>query len=242
MSTLQADPDVMSTALSRLENLQPDEYIVAFGSGGKQFIGSPNGYPAYVLLVHVPLTPTNILLSAYLTEKAVEIFVNDNMKKVLWASFGDTPESWFFSFELKNGLVSVRLGDGAPYALHDYIDNISTSNHLLGSLRVQLGNNASYVLWSRTLWACHNIPEDLCAQLCGLSSNSRVSKGVTKGSLKEQSVTNVQWHEDGSFYIRTSDTHAWNFCANILHGAWRKMWGDSMGPKDPTELAVSDPQ
>jgi hypothetical protein len=50
----------MATALSRLENLQPDKYIIAFGPGGKQFIGSPNGYSAYVLLVHVSLTLTDI--------------------------------------------------------------------------------------------------------------------------------------------------------------------------------------
>jgi methylenetetrahydrofolate dehydrogenase (NADP+)/methenyltetrahydrofolate cyclohydrolase/formyltetrahydrofolate synthetase len=121
----------------------------------------------------------------------------------------------------------------------NYVKNLSTSNHLLGSLRVQLGNNGSYVLWSRTIWACHNIPEDLRAQLCDLSSNSRVSWGVTMGSLRGRRVVNVQWHEDGSFYLRTMGWHTWKFGANILQGAWRTMWGDSMKPKDPAELAVS---
>jgi hypothetical protein len=48
MSTPREDANRISTALARLEKLQPDKYIIAFGPSGKQFIGSPNGYSAYV--------------------------------------------------------------------------------------------------------------------------------------------------------------------------------------------------
>jgi methylenetetrahydrofolate dehydrogenase (NADP+)/methenyltetrahydrofolate cyclohydrolase/formyltetrahydrofolate synthetase len=174
-----------------------------------------------------------------LTEEVVGELANDNIKKVLWASFGDTPDSWFFAFELKNGLVSIRLGDGVPRALHDYVDHLSTSNHILRYLRVQLGHNGSYVLWSKNIWACYNIPEDLRARLCDLSSNSRVTWGVFMGSFRQEGVSNVQWHEDGSFYLRTMASHAWKFGSNILQDAWCTMWSESMGPEDPAELAVS---
>jgi hypothetical protein len=59
MSTTREDANRVSTALARLEKLQPDKYIIAFGPGGKQFIGSPNGYSAYVHLFKALLKLTD---------------------------------------------------------------------------------------------------------------------------------------------------------------------------------------
>jgi hypothetical protein len=36
----------ISEALTKLEALGSDEYFVAFGTGGRQFCGTPNGYSA----------------------------------------------------------------------------------------------------------------------------------------------------------------------------------------------------
>jgi hypothetical protein len=36
----------ISQALTMLEPLGADEYFVAFGTGGRQFCGTPNGYSA----------------------------------------------------------------------------------------------------------------------------------------------------------------------------------------------------
>jgi hypothetical protein len=50
MAPLNTNASLISTVLSPLENLKTDEYIIAFGAHGKQFIGTPNGYSAYVVL------------------------------------------------------------------------------------------------------------------------------------------------------------------------------------------------
>jgi hypothetical protein len=46
MASFNTDTSLTSAVLSRLENLQIDEYIIAFGPHGQQFIGTPNGYSA----------------------------------------------------------------------------------------------------------------------------------------------------------------------------------------------------
>jgi hypothetical protein len=40
------DARALSAALSKLDNLKADEYIVAFGARSEHFYGSPNGYHA----------------------------------------------------------------------------------------------------------------------------------------------------------------------------------------------------
>lgn len=40
------DATMTSIALTRLEKLGTDEYIVAFGPNGKQFFATPSGYSA----------------------------------------------------------------------------------------------------------------------------------------------------------------------------------------------------
>jgi hypothetical protein len=46
MSSVLPDTAIISAALDRLEPLEPDKYIIAFGSYSEQFIGTPNGYKA----------------------------------------------------------------------------------------------------------------------------------------------------------------------------------------------------
>jgi hypothetical protein len=41
-----SDADLVSTALDRLEIPPIDNYVVAFGPNGRQFIATPNGYSA----------------------------------------------------------------------------------------------------------------------------------------------------------------------------------------------------
>jgi hypothetical protein len=48
MTSLETDVITISTVLNRLENLDTDTYIIAFGPNDKQFIATPNGYAAYI--------------------------------------------------------------------------------------------------------------------------------------------------------------------------------------------------
>lgn len=41
-----SEAGLVSTALGRLETPATDNYIVAFGPNGRQFIATPNGYSA----------------------------------------------------------------------------------------------------------------------------------------------------------------------------------------------------
>jgi methylenetetrahydrofolate dehydrogenase (NADP+)/methenyltetrahydrofolate cyclohydrolase/formyltetrahydrofolate synthetase len=113
-----------------------------------------------------------------------DIVDSHDVKKILWVAIGDTPESWFYAFELKNGAVALRLGEGAPEALQEWVDQISKSSNLLKSLRVQLGNDGSFVAWTQSAWACYNVPEPLGMNLRRLSSHYRGLQGVTQGSFR----------------------------------------------------------
>jgi methylenetetrahydrofolate dehydrogenase (NADP+)/methenyltetrahydrofolate cyclohydrolase/formyltetrahydrofolate synthetase len=153
----------------------------------------------------------------------LEELKGSKIRRVLWASFGDVLESWFVAYELKNGVIALRLGGDAPAALRTYIDHVSEHKHLLGSLRVQLGPNGSFVVWSNTSWACYNVPVPIRARLCELSSASRENNGVTMGSILKGPLMNVQWHQDGTFYIRRINTHNSIFKTTLMHEAWRNL-------------------
>lgn len=131
MSTNAID---LSEALSALEPLEPDQYFVALGTGGRQFCGTPNGYCAD----RVPPRVCQDLLSG-------------KIKRVLWASFGSEPNSFHFSYEMKDGNRAYRSGDGIPSCLKLFIQHVSRFSVQMASiLRVQLGDNGSYVAWSGT--------------------------------------------------------------------------------------------
>jgi hypothetical protein len=118
------------------------------------------------------------------TEIIREISNSHEIKRVLWAAIGDVAESWFYALEYQNGAVILRLGQDAPEAVQDWIDQIPKSSERLKNTRVQLGYNGSFVVWSLSLWACHNVPPLVRMHLCSLSSHSRQHRGVTKGVFK----------------------------------------------------------
>lgn len=154
------------------------------------------------------------------------------------------PDSWFFSYRLHDGRTVVRLGDSITPALHDYLNRLKESTQdLFNMVRVQLGAHGSFVAWVGTAWACYNVPASLHERLLAMSSGTRAYNGMTLGSTKSSFITNVQWHSDGSHYIRKSNNaHAWHFVSSTMHHAWKELWGDVKGPltsEHLAELAVS---
>jgi hypothetical protein len=146
------------------------------------------------------------------------------------------------SYEFKNGVIATRLGEDAPAALHKFLDQVSATEFPPGSMRVQLGPNGSFVVWSEIMWACCNVPDSLRDELVHLSFDSGEINGVTMGYHRIEAITNVQWHMDGSFYIQGLRVHSWSFLANMLHNAWECLWQGLVASKieDLAELAVSD--
>lgn len=130
-----------------------------------------------------------------------------------------------------------------PRALREYVDNFGAPKYLEGTLRVQLGHNGSFVVWSRTSWACYGVPEDLRLRLCRLSSGTRDGNEITMGSLKKGTLIQVQWNQDGSFYLQSSSAYARWFEAQILREAWKNLWpglkGGMLSPEHIAEIAVS---
>ncbi|KAF1833646.1 hypothetical protein BDW02DRAFT_598908 [Decorospora gaudefroyi] len=206
-SSESPDAVVIATALDRLELLGPDQYIIALGPDGKQFIATPNGYHT----THLPA----LLLRDVST---------GNIKKIIWVSYGNTPGSWFFACQLRDGACDFQIGPDIPPALRSFIQLLTGSDVLTAALRVQLGDNGSFVAWSKTVWECANVPHLLRAKLCEGSSGSREADGVTQGSLRSGSLDNVQWHADGSFYIKSGERHFWNFTSKLVRSAWSDLW------------------
>jgi methylenetetrahydrofolate dehydrogenase (NADP+)/methenyltetrahydrofolate cyclohydrolase/formyltetrahydrofolate synthetase len=46
MASTTTDPELIATLLNRLERLNSDEYVLAFGPAGKHFFAGPDGYAA----------------------------------------------------------------------------------------------------------------------------------------------------------------------------------------------------
>jgi hypothetical protein len=46
MSFISSDAIINNAALTRLDVLDADKYIIALGPDGRQFLGTPNGYIA----------------------------------------------------------------------------------------------------------------------------------------------------------------------------------------------------
>jgi hypothetical protein len=142
------DPIIIETVLRRLEPLDTDKYVIALGPYGRQFFATPNGYTATYL-------PAKLLSEAF----------HGRIKKIIWASFGSELESWFFAYKLQDNTSTFEIGAGIPLSLRTWIQQLVGSDLLLTSLRVQLGDNESFVAWSRTAWACANVPHGLQAKL-----------------------------------------------------------------------------
>ncbi|KAF2787377.1 hypothetical protein K505DRAFT_288078 [Melanomma pulvis-pyrius CBS 109.77] len=216
----------MSADLAALEPIGPDEYFVAFGTDGRQFCGTPNGYSA----VHLPAKVVEYLASR-----------REKVKKIVWVSYGSDWNSWFFRYETHDGRSINRYGNATPLTLRQFIDyTIScTSPHLVASLRVQLGSDGSFLAWTRGLWICHRIPEPLKAILLQESSqHAKGDDGLLKGVFTEQRhLTHASWHDNGSFYVNISG-HIWNFQSDITKLAWNDLWRErGQDLITPTELA-----
>ncbi|KAF9697563.1 hypothetical protein EKO04_004183 [Ascochyta lentis] len=209
-----------TTALSRLEKLGTDEYIIAFGPNGRQFFATPNGYSA----TQLPLKVLHDLSDA-------------RVRKVTWASYGSHAESWFFVYEMVDGTSTFRVGAAIPPALDQFIQKIKLIPHLLSALRVQLGDSNSFVAWSKTWWACHGIPKALEAELCQMSWTHMMTAAATRGSLQNE-LKQVAWHNDGSYYIESEQGHDWHFKSDTTQQAWDMLWRGRATPKELSELVV----
>ncbi|KAI2482713.1 hypothetical protein Ptr902_05030 [Pyrenophora tritici-repentis] len=206
MSSSSHDSSTITPALDQLQPLELDNYIVAIGPGHEQFTGTPRGYN----VTHLPLTISSAIASGYI-------------KKITWASYGCKAESWFFAFELADGNPSFEHGDDIPPALVSFIRSLRGSQVLLAALRVQLGANDSFVAWSKSAWACANVPPQLRAKLREGSSAS-LEGVITKGSLRNGTLDNVQWHANGSFYIKSRHLHLVNFQSKLMDSKWNELW------------------
>lgn len=67
-----------------------------------------------------------------------------HVKKVLWASYGDSKDSWFFVFQLRNDEVLIRLGKDSPRGVHDLIRHMN--KEVIPYTRVHFGSEGSFVV------------------------------------------------------------------------------------------------
>ena len=163
------------------------------------------------------------------------------VKKITWASYGSHPDSWFFSYEMVDGMSDFQVGAAIPPALQQFVDRIRLVDDLRSNLRVQLGDSGSFVAWAKTSWACYGVPAAVEAELCQLSGAHMKSSTATKGSLKT-TLTQVTWHGDGSYFIEDADECLWSFKSSVTKKAWDKVLSGRDGIVDPTmmeELVVS---
>ncbi|KAF1972692.1 hypothetical protein BU23DRAFT_643386 [Bimuria novae-zelandiae CBS 107.79] len=176
----------VSVALTTLEPPGPDQYCIAFGPGATQFCATPNGYS-----------------TTQLPRKVVNDFLGGKIKKVLHASFGSEANSFFFTYEMKDGSIAHRAGKAIPTELKPFVDYVSKhSEELASSLRVQLGANESFVAWACSRWVEMRAPEGLSRALCKLSTTVTENSNGKQGSIPSGVLKNVAWNNHGSFYIR----------------------------------------
>jgi len=93
------------------------------------------------------------------------------------------------------------------------------------------------VVWTKTAWACFNVPQALRDLLCELSATKRAYNDCTMGSFRNTTIMNVTWHPDGSYFLRTQNNQvAWVFFTTTMQNAWNKMWSEA-GSQQITDLA-----
>lgn len=85
--------------------------------------------------------------------RILDDLLSGDIKKVLHASFGGEVDSFFFTYQLTDGSIAHRVGKGVSSVLRAFIDDIaSTSEKDSSVLRVQLGNQGSYIAWAGAQW------------------------------------------------------------------------------------------
>ena len=47
---------------------------------------------------------------------------------------------------------------------------------------------------------------------------------ITTGRLRDGTLDNVQWHLNGSHYIKNDDHHEWKFTTDSVRSAWDELW------------------
>lgn len=219
-------PSIEINRLEEVEKLGANEYIIAAGPGGKQFYATSGGYSTVAMPVDM------------LAEVAAGL-----VKKFVWVSFGSREDSWFFAFETRDGEYNIRIGSATPSAVQQYIAQLSMSKLLRDSLRVQLGDNDSFLAWSRSSWAASGVPRALIDKLRTMSVSTRDWGGVLKGNLKRECwpLHNIQWSRTGSFYFQYQDRHLGRWKAKAMRDAWASLWKDEctkdMRTKIQKELA-----
>ncbi|KAG9185831.1 hypothetical protein G6011_07162 [Alternaria panax] len=208
MSSASPRAIIVTTMLNTLEPLPPDHYMIALSRCSDQFFATPSGYS-----------------STYLPNNLLSEICGGYINKITWASYGSKPGSWFFACERKDGTSAFMIGPDIPSALQSYIQAVEASETLRCGIRVQLGAANSFVVWSGTAWACADVPPQLEAKLCEGSSASREGNKITNGSLRDsRTLDNVQWHANGSYYIKSGDRHLWNFQAKLVRLEWNRLW------------------
>ncbi|KAF9728780.1 hypothetical protein PMIN03_011702 [Paraphaeosphaeria minitans] len=195
----------ISGALTALEPLGADQYCIAFGPGATQFCGTPKGYS-----------------TTQLPRKVVNDLLSGNIKKVLHASFGNNANSYFFTYEMRDGTIAHRAGSGIPAGLRFFVDRISSaSKERASSLRVQLGASRSYVAWSNSRWISRGIPESLLAVLYHLSSPDFDEANGSQGLLMSGTIDNIAWHDSSSWYFKSGSAHEeLRTSMEIIKNAW----------------------
>ncbi|KAL1792617.1 hypothetical protein ACET3X_009124 [Alternaria dauci] len=208
MSSSSPDAVIIAATLGRLEPLAPNEYIIALSPGSYQFFATPSAYS-----------------STYLPNNLLKEICTDCVKKITWASYGSKTGSWFFAWERRDSTSAFMIGPEIPTALRSYIQTIEASETLRSGIWVQLGAADSFVAWSGTAWACADVPAELEAKLREGSSGFRKGNNITNGSLRDsRTLDNIQWHANGSYYIKSGDRHLWNFQAKLVCLEWNKLW------------------
>lgn len=211
----------LSQALAQLEPLEHDQYFTAFGPAGQQFFGTPNGYCATLI-----------------PAKVRDDLLRGTIRKVLRASFGSEPDSFHFSYELKNGRYDYRSGN-----LPDNIGRMFEQFSLLypqviAKLRVQLGEDGSYLVWNEDFWFSRGLPSALLLALLTLSSpQPGGSELQVSGRFGTRRVKNVSWHTNGTFFVQT-DEPRWHFESEDVQLGWRALWRNQ--PVLPTSIAVRE--
>ncbi|KAF1950627.1 hypothetical protein CC80DRAFT_509566 [Byssothecium circinans] len=217
-----------STVLSRLEPLGPDQYFIAFGPEGRQFCGTPNGYSA-----------------TFLPSKVCEDILGGWVKKVVWASYGSEPDSYFICYEVRGGFPAHRSGAETPTSLDVFVSwatSSASSIHKPSALRVQLGEGRSWLAWTGALWASNLVPQPLLSTLCALSSfqhqdpklgPQKHMKLGWRGTIQSGVLKNVAWHKNGTYYVMTDKQH-WDFKSEAVLKGWEELWNDG---EEPSMLA-----
>lgn len=165
---------------------------------------------------------------------------NGTTKTITWASYGSWPDSWFFAYQLEDGTRTFSVGADIPLALQLFLEKIKPVVHLCSALRVQLGNNDSFIAWSGTSWACHGVPKALEAELSQMSWTHMRCATVTKGSLKSN-LKQIAWHGDGSYFVESQEGYYWNFESSVARQAWSRLWVRKPTHSELSELVVSAP-